>query len=180
MNSQSTYFKGIVSVEPDCDKCPLRYKRKVLPDGPIPARIAFVGEGPGHYEERQGRGFVGPSGNLLWDHIGPAIGMRREDVWVSNSALCRPEPVKLSSGAVLPIDTVKELSRLCCHRRLIEELRAVNPEVIVPLGRLALKSLSGIPNASIYAYRGSRMEIDLHAMAEQLEKERLGMYTNAI
>lgn len=162
------HYHGIVSTPPACDSCPLRYKRKVLPDGPVPAKVAFVGDEPGKVEERKGRGFVGPSGQLLWSHLGPACGFTREQVWVSNSTLCRAERVRLSNGAELPLEAVKMLAAQCCHRRLIDELRVVDPVVVVPLGNIALRAVTGIVNAKIYSYRGSRLEVDLAAMAQVL------------
>jgi len=167
MSFTSSYYHDLVSTAPDCKNCPLRYKKKVYPDGPIPAQIAFVGEAPGAKEEREGRPFIGPSGELMWEHFGPAVGIAREDVWVTNAILCRLEKVKLATGAILPKDTVMELAAACCHRRLIDELRVVNPNpsfVIVPLGNTALRALTGIAKAKIYAYRGSIQQVDIHGI----------------
>lgn len=165
------YYHGVVATPPDCDRCPLRYKRKVLPDGPLPARMAFIGEEPGKVEERKGRGFVGPSGELLWSHLGPAAGFIREEVWVTNAILCKSEKVKLDNGAILPRDMVQKLAAKCCYRRLIDELRVVDPVVCIPLGNIALKQLTRIKKAKIYAYRGSRLELDLPSLSDRLYKD---------
>ncbi|RME01757.1 MAG: hypothetical protein D6812_07465 [Deltaproteobacteria bacterium] len=159
---------------PRCDICPLRFKiqakKYVLPSGPVPADIAIVGEGPGHNEEQRGIGFCGKSGVLLWDHLLPRALERlgrnpkeitRRDVWVSNAALCRPEPVRIESGYLMPKDEVKAVSVKCCRPRLIEELRAVNPKVIIPVGTLALRSITGIEKAKITSFRGTRTVVDL-------------------
>jgi uracil-DNA glycosylase family 4 len=163
-------YHGIVSTPPACERCPLRFKKKVLPDGPVPAKIAFVGEEPGRVEERQGKGFVGPSGRLLWEALGPAIGFQRSDVWVSNAALCRSERVRLDNGAVLPREVVQQMATECCHRRLLDELRVVDPVVIVPLGNVALKHLTGVSGAKIFSYRGSISEVDLGLLVERLQR----------
>jgi DNA polymerase len=143
----------------------------VLPDGPVPARLAFIGEEPGQKEERVGRGFVGPSGQLLWNSFGPACGFTREEVWVTNACLCRAERVRLENGATLGRDEVQKLAAVCCSFRLASELVAVDPVVLVPLGNVALRQLTQIQQAGIYAYRGSRLEVNLPALAERLQRE---------
>lgn len=80
------YFHGLL-YPPDCNECPLMNEPKVYPDGPIPADIAFCGEEPGGVEVRQGRGFVGPSGQLLWKLCEQAD-ISRDEVWVTNASLC--------------------------------------------------------------------------------------------
>jgi len=134
----------------------------------VPARIAIVGEAPGRNEERQGRPFIGPSGHVMWEMLGPIVGLRREDVWITNAWCCRPEKVELETGAIIPKDTVMKLAQQCCLRRLISELRIVDPVVIIPLGKWALTSITGLFNAKIYSYRGSRMEIDLESRYREL------------
>jgi uracil-DNA glycosylase len=79
------YHHGLLAT-PDCDNCPLKYDPKVLPDGPIPARLAIVAENPDREEVKQGRGLVGPTGQLLWTMWARA-GVDRAAVWVSNSFL---------------------------------------------------------------------------------------------
>jgi uracil-DNA glycosylase family 4 len=162
------YYHGLLS-EPDCWQCPLQTDTKVLPDGPIPARIAFVGEGPAQKEIIEGRGFVGPSGKLLW-YIANACGIFREDVWVTNSALCLERAVKLSSGAIVPKQYVKAKAAMCCRKRLLRELIQVDPVVIVPLGNWALWALTDLPKAKIYSYRGSRIDNNLTELLHKIEQ----------
>ena len=162
------YFHGLLA-QPNCERCPLQNDTKVYPDGPGPARIAFVGEGPGLQEVSEGRGFVGASGQLLWQ-MAEEIGLKREDVWTTNAALCRPRSVKFPNGATLPVVRVKVLSAIACRQRLIQELIAVDPVVIVPLGNFALWALSDMENARIYAYRGSRIEVDLKTLSDRIAR----------
>jgi len=145
----------------------------VLPDGPVPARLAFVGEENGLVEAREGRAFVGPSGQLLWQ-MSSQMGIQREEVWVTNAALCRAREVTLDNGFVIPKLKVKAAAAKACRRRLVQEIIRVNPTVVVPLGNWALWSLSDIPKARVYAYRGSRLDIDL----EELEQKILNNETN--
>jgi len=164
------YYHGLIAT-PDCSACPLRDDVKVYPDGPVPARIAIVGEGPGSSETAMGRGFIGPSGKLLW-HLAQEAGFTRDEVWVTNAALCAPRKVKLASGAVLPQVYVQALSSMYCRSRLLHELVAVNPKVVIPVGNWALWALTDIPKAKIYAYRGSRVDIDLQTMADIVDSGR--------
>jgi uracil-DNA glycosylase len=164
------YYHGVFSA-PDCYNCPLRYDIKVLPDGPIPARLVFCGEEPGGQELIQGKGFVGPSGRLLWD-FAKLAGIDRSQVWVTNSALCRARKVTLTNGAVLPIMHVKAMAAAACRKRLIHEMlhvtHGVEHPVIMPLGNWALWSLTDIPKAKIFAYRGSRIDRDLAELYQRI------------
>ena len=160
------YYHGLL-YQPDCVNCPLRYDTKVYPDGPIPARIAFVGEEPGFLERSQGFGFVGPSGQALWQ-LSMQAGITRDQVWVTNAALCSARTVTLSNGAVIPKMQVKAIAAMRCRARLVAELRHVNPQVIVPLGNWALWALSDIAKAKIYAYRGSRLEVNLDELLQKI------------
>jgi len=166
----SEYYHGLI-VQPDCHQCPLQFDTKVLPDGPSPTRLCFVGEGPGYNEVQEGKGFVGASGQLLW-HLAEAKGVTRDMVWVTNGALCKPREVRLSSGAILSETLVKSMSVNACRRRLIGELLAVTQgdpmAVIVPLGNLALQALSPRKGGGIFKYRGSLQNIDLQELWNQV------------
>jgi DNA polymerase len=161
-----TYHHGLV-VEPDCSHCPLRFDTKVHPDGYYPAKLCLVGEGPGYNEVNQGRGFVGRSGDLLWKYCA-IYGFTRDDVWLTNAALCRPRDVVLSTGFTLTAAQVKMISARACRKRLVGELLAItesNPKaVVVPLGNIALQMLTGRKKARVYRYRGSIIEVDLQKL----------------
>jgi uracil-DNA glycosylase family 4 len=166
-----SYFQGLI-VQPDCLRCPLRFDTKVLPDGPVPAKIAFVGEGPGRVEVREGKGFVGPSGKLLW-MLAKAGGIERENVWVTNAELCYPRDVTLSTGVRLHKEHVVKIAADCCRRRLIGELLCLsqgNPNfVVVPLGNISLRALNPLrKNMKIFGYRGSVLKVDLNMLWEEV------------
>lgn len=65
-------------------------KRLVYPDGPLDAKIAFIGEAPGNEEERKGQGFIGQSGQLLWK-LAASVGIMRSDCYVTNVIKERPK-----------------------------------------------------------------------------------------
>lgn len=137
-----------------------------MPDGPVPAKIAVVGEAPGKTEEREGRGFIGASGQLLWQ-LFAQVGVQREDVWITNAALCMDERVKLSSGAVVSREESKRLANFYCRPRLLSELQLVRARVVIPVGNWALRTLSGVEEAKIFSYRGSITRTNLHQRLEE-------------
>jgi len=161
------YYHGLLST-PACEQCPLRYDTKVLPDGPVPAPIAFIGEEPGDTERAEGRGFIGPSGQLLW-HMAAQVGITRDMVWTSNGALCKARKMVMQNGAVLPLHVVKPWAAQACRIRLLQELVHVGPAVIVPLGNWALWALSDMPKARIYAYRGARIDVSIRELLGRVQ-----------
>lgn len=102
-----------------CDLCPLRGKTAVPP---APAtgrlRLVIVGEGPGKHEEKAGLPFVGASGRLL-DGTLRENGIRnRNEMHITNAALCRGESEKDNEKAAL-----------CCAPRLLNELAGIYRDV---------------------------------------------------
>ncbi len=126
-----------------CTRCPLyRSRRNAVPgDGPINAPIMFVGEAPGREEDLQGRPFVGRSGQLL-EELLEEIGLAREDVFITNVVKSRPpnnrdpEPDEIAA----------------CKPFLVEQLKLVDPEIIVTLGRFAMERW--LPNERITRAHG--------------------------
>ncbi len=107
--------------------------------------LALVGEAPGAVEVTDGAGFRGPSGATL-RHLFARLGAPRlEDVaWVTNSCLCRPP------GNRTPTNEEVE----CCRPRLIAELHAAVPRLVLPLGNTALQALTGDRHPKITKQRG--------------------------
>jgi uracil-DNA glycosylase len=112
-----------------CEKCELHFSRKkaVPGEGPIDAKILLIGEGPGFYENEQGRPFVGAAGQFLSELLGK-IGLQREQVFITNVVKCRPP----GNRDPLP----KELE--ACADYLNRQVEAINPRVIVTLGRYSM------------------------------------------
>lgn len=106
------------------------HHRIVFGDGDPCARLVFVGEAPGEEEDRQGIPFVGRAGQLLNKMI-QAMGLSRDQVYICNVLKTRPP------NNATP---THEESRLCAPY-LFEQLRIINPEVIVTLGLPAAKTL---------------------------------------
>src|SRR5215212_8010846 len=74
-----------------CQKCPLyRTATHGVPgEGPDNAKILFIGEAPGFYEDQQGRPFVGAAGHLLEEML-RTINLTRRDVYITNILKHRP------------------------------------------------------------------------------------------
>ena len=77
-----------ISVCEGCRLCRTR-NNTVMGEGNVNSRILFVGEGPGQEEDKQGRPFVGPAGQLL-DKMLLSIGLDRSKVYIANIVKCRP------------------------------------------------------------------------------------------
>jgi len=102
----------------------------VFGEGDPCARLMFIGEAPGAEEDKTGRPFIGKAGQLL-DKMIVAMGLRRDEVYICNVLKTRPP------GNATPTGREAEL----CKPYLIDQIRIVNPEVIVTLGLPASKTV---------------------------------------
>jgi DNA polymerase len=87
----------------------------------------FIGEGPGFHENQQGRPFVGAAGKFL-EELLAQIGMKRADVYITNVVKCRPP----GNRDPRPEETE------ACDDYLERQIQAINPKVIVTLGRFSM------------------------------------------
>lgn len=117
-----------------CRLCKLCEKRtRAVPgEGHPNAEIMFIGEGPGFHEDQQGRPFVGAAGQLLTEMLGK-IGLRREDVFITNVVRCRPP----GNRDPLP----DELQ--ACDRYTQRQIAVLDPKLIVTLGRYSMARFIG-------------------------------------
>jgi len=127
----------------DCTRCALARRRTlaVPGEGNVLSDVLLVGEGPGAREDATGRPFVGPAGQLL-DELLRAIDWERADVFITNVVKCRPpgnrdpEPAEIAA----------------CSEYLDRQERALDPSVVVTLGRHSLQRY--LPGARIGAVHG--------------------------
>ena len=113
--------------------------RAVLGEGPTGAAVAFVGEQPGDQEDRQGRPFVGPAGQLL-DRAMSEAGLDRAQVYVTNAV----KHFKFEQRGKRRIHQRPTAGEVKHYRWwLDQELKLVHPKIVVALGATAVLALVG-------------------------------------
>jgi uracil-DNA glycosylase len=125
-----------------CSRCfPLGDNAPVV-DVPKRTGLLLVGQAPGATEVTTQLPFTGPAGKRLMGWFERA-GLSREEVYLS--ALCRCFPGKAKGGGDLaPSRTMMQN----CRPHLLRELEMLQPEVVAPVGGLAIKELLGIRRLS--------------------------------
>jgi DNA polymerase len=106
------------------------HTQTVFGEGNPDAQLMFIGEAPGEEEDRTGRPFVGRAGQKL-DEIILAMKMNRQDVYIANVLKSRPP----ENRTPLPPEVE------ACSPFLAEQIRIIQPSVIVALGGPASKML---------------------------------------
>ena len=112
-----------------CDLCRDRNK-VVFGEGPSNPLVMIIGEAPGADEDTEGVPFVGQAGQKL-DSILNYVGIPREEVYITNSVLCRP-PNNRNPRA-------EELE--ACKWRLDLQIGLLKPQLIILLGKIATQQL---------------------------------------
>ncbi|NJE05358.1 uracil-DNA glycosylase [Thermococcus sp. M36] len=113
-----------------CQKCPLgQLRTNAVPgSGSYDAKIMFVGEAPGYWEDQKGLPFVGRAGKVL-DELLAEIGLTRDEVYITNIVKCRPPDNRDPAD-----DEIK-----ACSPYLDRQIDIIRPKVIVPLGRHSMR-----------------------------------------
>lgn len=113
----------------ECRRCEL-WKTRTNPvagEGSLTAKVMFVGEAPGYYEDLKGRPFVGKAGKILDELLG-SVGLERSEVYIANVLKCRPP------GNRNP--TTIEIK--ACTPYLDAQVEIIEPMVIATLGNFSL------------------------------------------
>lgn len=124
-------YEEILKSAQKCDKCVLSMTRKkvVFGKGPVPCDLMLIGEGPGADEDEQGFPFVGKAGQLL-TKIFESVGIDREkEVYITNIVKCRPPENR----------TPQREETDACFPYLIEQIRLVDPKILILTGSPACK-----------------------------------------
>lgn len=132
-----------------CQRCPLHAGRTsiVFGVGEPHAKIMLVGEAPGRDEDLLGEPFVGEAGRLL-DRMLLAMGLQRSHVYIANVIKCRPPKNRYPAAPEVA----------ACSPFVLRQLRAIKPQVVVALGRLAAQTLLGTQQP-ISSLRGTWQEV---------------------
>ncbi|KKB08830.1 uracil-DNA glycosylase [Devosia chinhatensis] len=141
----------------DYNGCGLKFRatQLVFADGNPEARIMLIGEAPGAEEDRQGKPFVGRSGQLL-DRMLAAIGLDRTKVYIANTVPWRPP------GNRTPTPEEMEL----CLPFLNRQVELVAPQLVLTLGGPAMQTVFKTTNG-IIKMRGKWQDVTIgsHAVA---------------
>jgi DNA polymerase len=121
----------------------------VFGEGDPAAGVMFVGEAPGAEEDRLGRPFVGPAGELL-DRMIDSVGLSRSEVYVANLVKVRPPENR----------TPRPAECEACGPWLLSQIAAIRPRVIVALGATPTKYLLRT-STGITRLRGGRVDIEI-------------------
>lgn len=133
-NNKQLLLEKLYEPYKKCIACPLGMQGRtqvVFGEGNPEATLMFIGEGPGQEEDKQGRPFVGRSGQLL-NRILHMLDLQRSEVFISNVVKCRPpgnrKPTQLESST-------------CKNLLLFKQIEIIQPKVLCTLGATALEGL---------------------------------------
>lgn len=128
--------KAAPMLGPLCAKCGLDqqcHSPKMEPSGEGRLGIMIVGEAGGKEEDRQGKQFVGASGQLL-RRLLLKVGVDfRSDCWITNALSCRPDGNEIKDPKAVEY----------CRPLVLEAIKRFGPTVIIPMGKYAVKSVIG-------------------------------------
>ncbi len=142
-------MEEVATLVRSCGRCELcRGRTNAVPGaGDIQTEIMFIGEAPGQNEDREGLPFIGASGKFL-DQLLESIELKRDDVFITNIVKCRPP----GNRDPLPDEIA------ACSSYLDTQIDAINPMMIVTLGRFSMSKW--FPNERISRIHGQARTID--------------------
>jgi len=140
----------------NCQCCELGKTRTnvVFSDGnPNTAKAILIGEAPGENEDLTGTPFVGRAGKLLNEFLEKAGINREEDLYIINTVKCRPPKNRVPSNN----------EKAQCVGYLNEQIRIVNPKLLIFCGSTALQSFydKKVPISKI---RGTWLNVDVEGV----------------
>jgi len=124
--SKTELMNEVVKEILTCKKCTLwKFRRNPVPgEGSLDAKIMFIGEAPGYWEDVKGKPFVGAAGKLL-DKLLAEVELSRSEVFIGNILKCRPPENR---------DPQPEEVEACTPY-LDRQIEIIKPKIIVTLGR---------------------------------------------
>jgi uracil-DNA glycosylase len=145
-------YQDMEQMRQDCDQCQrcglgATRTHAVVSRGNPSAKIMIIGEGPGENEDLTGKPFVGKAGQLL-DRVLESVKLTEDDVFICNIVKCRPpgnrKPTKDEMNA--------------CRPYLMEQIRLVDPAIIILAGASAIEGLLTEKSVKITQIRGQWRE----------------------
>jgi len=121
----------------ECTACPLRMTatQPVPGYGAIGCKYMLIGEAPGKNEDEQGMPFIGLAGRRL-NQLLELGGISLNECFFTNVVKCRPPSNKTPKKSLIRV----------CKPWLLQEIKLVQPEIIIALGAtpLSLFTTSGV------------------------------------
>lgn len=127
--------------------------------GNIDAKLMLIGEAPGKDEIKKNEPFVGAAGknlNIFLD----SIGVKREDIFITNSIKYRLSKPSSLTGRLVNTPA-KHIDVEMNREYLIREIGIISPEIIVTLGNVPLKSVTGDFKLNIGDVHGKALNIKM-------------------
>jgi len=155
LNEKRRKLKEIAKQVARCQRCGL-YKKatnSVPGEGNPDAEVMFIGEGPGYWEDQRGIPFCGAAGRLL-DQLLQLIKLERKNVFIGNMVKHRPPHNR---------DPLPEEIK-ACEPFLDEQIKIINPKIIVTLGRFSMNKF--LPGEKISQIHGQARYVDFFGEKE--------------
>lgn len=131
----------------DCRRCELCETRTnvVFGSGNPNADVLVLGEAPGREEDEAGVPFIGDSGDILEDFLKAVCWDREQDVYITNTAACRPTQEVRGEDGKMRIENrpPSRSEREACRSRLLETIYIVDPLLIIAVGKVPAAALLG-------------------------------------
>ncbi len=136
-------IKPRIKKEPifNCTKCGLAQsckssKMTIHGKGKLP--ILFINEYPGESDDRNNKPFTGEAGKILKEIIEELGYNLYSDFYITNAVRCFPGLD--NKGKIKPPKPIQIAS---CRKFLLEDIKTINPQIIIPLGKIAIEGLIG-------------------------------------
>ena len=156
------------------------YKENIIVfgEGAENPALMMIGEAPGGDEEKQGRPFVGKAGKNLSAFL-EVVGLKREEIYISNVVKLRPTKESPKTGkAVNRPPSAEEIAFFLPY--LLEEIKVISPKVVVTLGNVPLKAVTGEKKAVIGDYHGKPTPLADGRTLVALYHPAAGIYNRAL
>jgi uracil-DNA glycosylase len=144
-----------------CRRCPRMHAPPVV-GRPVPSRAILVGQAPGDKEPKLGRPFAWTAGKTLFKWFQHSLGWSEDDTRnrLYFAAVCRCFPGKNPAGG----DRVPEEDEILnCSRWMEREFKLLRPELVIPVGRLAISRF--LPSAPLAEVVGRTFQVEFAGCA---------------
>jgi uracil-DNA glycosylase len=142
INSKQVEFGKLAAEAASCTRCQTMCEQTAVLselNGPVSARVMFIGEAPGRKgADRTRVPFSGDQSGKNFDRFISSIGLKRDQIFITSAALCNP---RSASGANRR-PTAREVAN--CSEFLRRTIALIDPQLIVTLGGVALEALKPI------------------------------------